>query len=71
MGLIYLGAALVVGGAVMILVSYHEIGSTSVADLGKILALFGFVIYVIGRIRYRRIRKTGLHPDTGHHEGRS
>ena len=63
MRLIYLGAVVVVGGAVMMLVSYHGRGPSAVTDAGKILALLGFVIYLVGRIRYGRTRKAGLRSD--------
>lgn len=61
MGMIYLGAGLVIGGAVMMLVSYHSTGSSLVTDAGKILAFLGFAVYVVGRIRYRGKKKTDPH----------
>lgn len=71
MGLIYLGVALVIGGAVTMLVSYYEGGRDAVTDAGKILALLGFIVYVVGRIRYARMKKAELQPDTPHSEEKS
>lgn len=71
MGLIYVGVALVIGGAAIMLVSYYGRGPAVMADIGKILALFGFIIYVVGRIRYRRIKKAGPQPDSPLHKDKS
>jgi Flp pilus assembly protein TadB len=69
MMLIYLGVALVIGGAATVLVSSHGNGPVAVEPLGKIVALCGFVIYVVGRIRYRRMKKASPQPDApGHHD---
>ena len=67
--LICLGAGLVIGGVAIMLVSYHAGGPAALTDIGKILAFLGFVIYVVGRIRYQRTKKAGLQPDTPDHKG--
>jgi hypothetical protein len=53
-GLIYLGAALVITGAGIMLVSYHGEGPVVATNMGKILAVLGFIVYMVARIRYRR-----------------
>lgn len=67
MDLIYLGVGLVIGGVAIMLVCYHSRGPATLTDIGKILAFLGFVIYVVGRIRYQRRKKAGLPPDTPDH----
>ncbi len=68
MNLIYVGAALVIGGASVMLVSYHGRGPATVTDMGKILALLGFVVYVVGRIRYGKTKRPGPQPGTPPHQ---
>ena len=70
MGMIYLGVALVIGGAVTMLVSYHSTGSSLVADAGKILAFLGFAVYVVGRIRHGKTRKADPHGEDTRRENR-
>ncbi|MBW2059057.1 MAG: hypothetical protein JRJ26_16330 [Deltaproteobacteria bacterium] len=63
MGLIFLGAALVMAGAMAMLLSYYGGGPASVTDAGKVLALLGFAAYVVGRVRYSRMKKRESHPE--------
>ncbi len=39
------------------LVSYHSGGPAVITDGGKIIALLGFVIYIVGRVRHRKMRE--------------
>lgn len=66
--LIYLGAAFVIGGAAMMLVSFYGEGPTVITDIGKILAFLGFVVYAVGRIRYHRIKKTRPRQEPAHED---
>jgi hypothetical protein len=69
--LVYLGVALVIGGAGMMLISYHVEGPAGVTGVGKILAFLGFLIYVVGRIWHGRIRKAGRVQNLPHREEKS
>jgi len=62
--LMCLGAALVVGGAGLMVLSYSLEGPAGVEDFGKITAILGFLIYVIGRIRHGKTGKAGRQRDT-------
>lgn len=67
--LIYVGAGLVIGGAASMVVSYHLPGPTGVADFGKVVALVGFVLYVVGRVRYRAVQKAACSKETSPGQG--
>lgn len=71
MRLIYIGVALVIGGAMTMLASYHVGGPPTVTEFGKILAVLGFAVYVVGRVRYRRKGKADLPSETSHREEKS
>jgi hypothetical protein len=62
--LICLGAALVVGGAGLMVLSFSLEGPAGVEDFGKITSILGFLIYVIGRIRHGKTGKAGHQRDT-------
>jgi len=68
MGMIYLGVTLVIGGAAMMLVSYHSRGPDIITNGGTVIALFGFFIYIFGRIQHRKTRETGLEKDSFRNE---
>jgi len=58
MRLIYLGVLLVIAGAVLILLATYALGSRTVQNIGTVTALLGFLLYVVGRIRYRRAKNS-------------
>ena len=60
---IYLGVAVVVAGAVLILVATYVIGSPALQNLGTLVALLGFFLYVIGRATYRKTKKPPVRSD--------
>ncbi len=70
MRLIYLAVVLVIGGAATMLVSYHSGGPAVITDGGTIIALLGFVIYVVGRIRHRKMREQGPREDSLRNENK-
>ena len=64
MKLIYLGAGVVIGGAVMILFSHHGMASPVVSALGMVVTISGFAVYVVGRLVYWRRIKADRQSDT-------
>jgi ABC-type Fe3+-siderophore transport system permease subunit len=63
MGLIYLGVILVLAGAMLILLTTYVLGSPTVQHIGTVTALLGFVLYLVGRIQYRRLRNSSTRPN--------
>lgn len=68
MRLVYIGAGFVIAGAGLMFVSYHLGGPKGLTDSGKILALLGLAIYVVGRIQYRRTKNQEVDSDPPHRE---
>ena len=70
MRLVAWGAILVIGGAVVVLVSHYGAASPFAGTTGVLLALFGFVLYVRGRVRHRDT-KASVDPEKAHQESKS
>ncbi len=51
-------------GACIMLVSYHGVGPVVATNMGKILAVLGFIVYVVARIRYRRKKESDSQRDS-------
>ena len=62
-GLIYFSVTVVIAGAVLILVATYIIGSLALQNLGTLVALLGFLLYVIGRAKYRKAKKSPTRSD--------
>ena len=63
MGFIYLSVAVVIAGAVLILVATYVIGSLALQNLGTLVALLGFLLYVIARSMCRKTKKPPVRSD--------
>ena len=55
--------AVVIAGAVLILVASHVIGSPALQNVGTLVALLGFILYVIGRTKYRKAKNPPARSD--------
>ena len=70
MRLVYGGAILVIGGAIMVLLSHYGATSPVAGTAGTLLALFGFVLYVRARVRHRNTKEY-VDPEKARQENKS